>query len=252
MPDRDKVLTRTKTAAARSGAASRKVPRRIAARSTRTRAQLIEVAGQTFADYGFDRATGQDICRRAGVHSAAIVYHFGGMAGLYRAVLDEARARLLTTQALAQAVNAESDPRRKLEAFLGMIVRVLTSPESQSWAGRLFGREFVTPSSVYGYAHDRALALRVRLLKSIVGALTGRSPNDPLVARGCVSTIAPCALLLLVDRRKLKRLLPSLHFEADAAPLLTRHLVDFALAGLREISTQPSRTAIAAAKHAAH
>ncbi len=242
---------RTKTVVGRGGVA-RKAPRRIAARSLRTRAQLIEVAGQMFADLGFDGATGHDICRKAGVHSAAIVYHFGGMGGLYRAVLDEARARLVTTEALAQAVDAESDPRRKLEAFLGMMVRVLTSPVSQSWAGRLFGREFVTPSSVYGYAHDSALATRARLLKSIVGALTGRSPNDPLVARGCVSTIAPCALLLLVNRRKLKRILPSLHLEGDAAPLLTRHLVEFALAGLHEISTQPSRAAIASAKHAAH
>lgn len=233
-------------------------PRRIAARSMRTRARLVEVAGQMFSDLGFDGANGHDICRKAGVHGAAIVYHFGGMAGLYRAVLKEARARLVTTEALAEAVNAESDPRRKLEAFLGMIVRVLTSPVSQSWAGRLFGREFVTPSSVYGNAHDRALAARARMLKSIVGALTGRSPNDPLVARGCVSTIAPCALLLLVNRRKLRRMLPSLDLEADAAPLLTRHLLDFALAGLREISTQPGRTgragraASASAKRAAH
>jgi hypothetical protein len=43
-----------------------------------------------------------------------------------------------------------------------------------------------------------------------------------------------------------------LHLEADAAPLLTRHLVDFALAGLQNISTQPARSASASAKHAAH
>ena len=54
--------------------------RATAARSLRTRAQLIEVAGQVFSERGFDGATGQDICRRAGVHTAAIVYHFGGMA----------------------------------------------------------------------------------------------------------------------------------------------------------------------------
>jgi hypothetical protein len=149
-------------------------------------------------------------------------------------------------------VNAESDPRRKLEAFLGMIVRVLTSPVSQSWAGRLFGREFVTPSSVYGYAHDRALAARARMLKSIVGALTGRSPNDPVVARGCISTIAPCALLLLVNRRKLRRMLPSLHLEADAGPLLARHLADFALAGLQNISTPAARAANVSGGRAAH
>ena len=127
-----------------------------------------------FAELGFDGATGQEICRQARVHTSAIVYHFGGMSGLYRAALNEARGRLVTTEAIVAAVKAESDPRRQLEAFLGMIVAALMSPVSQSWAGRLFGHEFVTPSAVYGAAHDRTLAVRAKLLKSIVGALIGR------------------------------------------------------------------------------
>ena len=213
----------------------------IRARSLRTRAVLIEAAGRSFARLGFEGGNGQDICREAGVHSAAIVYHFGGLAGLYRAVLDEARARLPTTQQIQAAVDAQSDPRRRLEAFLGLLVRTLLSPLSQSWAGRLFAREFVSPSRIYGPIHDDALLARAKILKDIIAALTGRAPADPLVARGCISTIAPCAVLLLVDRRKLELLLPNLDMGKDAAPALTRHLVDFALAGLRAISAYSSR-----------
>jgi hypothetical protein len=47
--------------------------------------------------------------------------------------------------------------------------------------------------------------------------------------------MAPCALLLLVDRRKLKRLAPGLNLTAASAPQLTRHLVDFSLGGLAAI-----------------
>jgi TetR/AcrR family transcriptional regulator, regulator of cefoperazone and chloramphenicol sensitivity len=238
-------IVRPRRAAA--GVAATLRPRRVAARGRadrqrqRTGAQLIEVAGRVFAEQGFDGATGQDICRRAGVNSAAIVYHFGGMAGLHRAVLEEAQRRLVTTETLAAAVRAERDPRRQLEAFLGLIVRALTSPVSQSWAGKLFSREWVTPSTVYGPAHDRALAARSRTLKSIVSALTGRPADHALVARGCISVMAPCALLLLVNRRKLRRLLPQLHVNAESAPQLTRHLVDFALAGLGAISGRRAR-----------
>jgi AcrR family transcriptional regulator len=216
----------------------RRPPRRAAARSIRTRAQLVEVAGQLFAEHGFDGATGLEICRRADVHTAAIVYHFAGMKGLYRAVLTEAQHRLVTTEALAAAVQAQSDPRSQLEAFLGLIVRAVSSPVSQTWAGRLFAREFVAPSTVYGPAHTRALAARAKILKSIVGALIGRPPNHPMVARGCLSTMAPCALLLLVNRRKLKRMWPQVSLDAAEAPQMTRHLVDFALAGLRKIAAQ--------------
>jgi AcrR family transcriptional regulator len=216
--------------------ATARAARRPAARSVRTRAQLIEVAGQVFAELGFDGAKGQDICRKAGVHTAAIVYHFGGMAGLYQAVLGEARRRLVTTAALTTAVKAESDPRRQLEALLGLIVRAVTSPAAQTWVGRLFARELVAPSAVAGPAHNRALAVRAKLLKSVVSALTGRPPNDPLVARGCISTLAPCAMLLLVDRRRLKRVFPQMVLNAESAPQIARHLVDFALAGLGAIS----------------
>jgi TetR/AcrR family transcriptional regulator, regulator of cefoperazone and chloramphenicol sensitivity len=210
--------------------------RRPAARSVRTRSRLIEVAGQVFAELGFDGATGQEICRKAGVHTAAIVYHFDGMVGLYRAVLEEAQRRLVTTEAIVTAVKAESDPRRQLEALLGLVVRAVTSPAAQTWVGRLFAREVITPSAVSGRAHNRALATRAQLVKSIVSALTGRPPNDPLVARGCISTMAPCAMLLLVDRRKLKRVFPEMNLDAESAPQITRHLVDFALAGLSAIS----------------
>jgi AcrR family transcriptional regulator len=219
--------------------ARRLAPRARATRpGQRTRARLIEIAGQVFAEQGFDGATGQGICRRAAVNSAAIVYHFGGMSGLHRAVLEEAQRRLLSTEALTAAVRAERNPRRQLEAFLGLVVRAVASPVSQSWAGRLFSREWVTPSRVYGPAHDRALAARSRALKSIVSALTGHPANHPLVARGCISVMAPCALLLLVNRRKLQRLLPQLDITAESAPRITRHLVDFALAGLRAISAR--------------
>ena len=222
-----------------NGRAAGRATRRPSARSERTRSQLIEVAGQVFAELGFDGATGQDICRRAGVHTAAIVYHFGGVVGLYRIVMEEAQRRLVTTEALIAAVRAQSDPGRQLEAFLGMIVQAVTSPASQTWAGRLFAREFVTPSTVMARARDRTLAVRANLLKSIVGALTGLPPNDPRVTRCCISTLAPCLMLLLVNRRKLKRVFPQMRVDAESAPQITRHLVEFAMAGLAAISPRP-------------
>ncbi|MGH8205914.1 MAG: CerR family C-terminal domain-containing protein [Steroidobacteraceae bacterium] len=204
-------------------------------RSERTRAQLIDAAGQLFAEQGVDRATGVDICRRAGVHSAAIVYHFGGMSGLYRAVLAEARRRMLSTTELAAAAASEHDARRKLQAVLGLIVRTLASPMSQSWAAQLFSREFIAPSAIYGRTHNRILAERARLLGSIVSAITGLPPRDPAVARACISIMAPCVVLLLFNRRKLSRLMSSMELRAEAVPQITEHLVTFALGGLRAL-----------------
>jgi hypothetical protein len=43
-------------------------------------------------------------------------------------------------------------------------------------------------------------------------------------------------MLLLVDRRRLKRVFPQMVLNAESAPQIARHLVDFALAGLGAIS----------------
>ena len=215
--------------------------RMVRAHGERTRARLIEVAGQLFAERGFDGATGQAICRRAGTHPASIVYHFGGMAGLYRQVLDEAQRRLVSTETLRAAVAAQPTPERKLGAFLGLIVGALASPASGSWAGKLFGREFVSPSALYGKAHDRTLRIRAAMLKSIVGAIAGRPPEDPAVARACLSTMAPCAVLLLFDRRKIGRVFPQLQFSPAQAAQMTEHLMSFALAGIAAIGKAQHR-----------
>jgi len=53
--------------------------------------------------------------------------------------------------------------------------------------------------------------------------------------------MAPCALLLLFDRRKVRRILPGLDTTADAAPQITRYLVDFALAGLHATASKPAQ-----------
>ena len=44
-----------------------------------TRAQLLEAAGEIFAEKGLDRATGKEIADRAGTNSAAVNYYFGGL-----------------------------------------------------------------------------------------------------------------------------------------------------------------------------
>jgi TetR/AcrR family transcriptional regulator, regulator of cefoperazone and chloramphenicol sensitivity len=42
-----------------------------------TRLQLLEAAGEVFAEVGFRDATVREICRRADANIAAINYHFG-------------------------------------------------------------------------------------------------------------------------------------------------------------------------------
>src|SRR5262249_50988298 len=88
-----------------------------------TRRRLLEAAGQVFAEKGVGRATGKEICERAGTNPAAVNYYFGGIEGLYVAVVREARNRLVTAEAVSAAIAGKADPRAKLEAVLGLIAQ---------------------------------------------------------------------------------------------------------------------------------
>jgi AcrR family transcriptional regulator len=204
--------------------------------SSRTRRQLLEAAGQVFAEKGFERATGKEICERAGANTAAVNYYFGGIEGLYTAVVWEAHSRLVTFDALSAAVAEQANAQAKLQAVIGLFVHTLTSPVSTSWALRVIGREIVAPSPALAALREQELLPKVRILKGIVGELMGLPEDHPVVDRGCISIMAPCILLLIGDRYTLTRAFPNMGLTSEDATSVVHHMVQFALAGLAAVA----------------
>jgi len=207
-----------------------------------TREHLLEIAGQVFAEKGFDAATGKEICKRAGANAAAVVYHFGGMEALYAAVLVEARSRLVSTQMIAAVVASERDPKAKLGALMRLLVEKLAGPASQSWAARVLGRELLSPSTASINLVEKEMQRRTTLMKSLISELTGLPPEHPAVARGAISIIGPCLLLLIANRRRLERAFPALDLRPDSVEDIANHMTRFALAGLTAIAHDAKRT----------
>lgn len=201
-----------------------------------TRQRLLEVAGQVFAEKGFDRTTGKEICEQAGINTAAVNYYYGGIEGLYAAVIQEAHNRFVTYAAAKAAIADKTDARSKLEAILELIVRTIVGPTLSSWVLRVIGREVIAPSSLLDKLRDTEFLPKTRIMKGIVSELMGLPEDHPAVARGCVSVMAPCFLLLIFDRDTLKRAFPSLSLDSDDATALVRHMVQYALAGLAAVA----------------
>ncbi len=213
----------------------RRLPRRTP-RIRSTRQDLIEAAGQVFAEKGFERSTAKEICRRAGANTAAVNYHFGGIEPLYDAVLEEARKRIFSAQAIAHAVEGKSDPRDQLKAAIGVIVRALLSPAVSSWAVRIFGRDLISLSPTADALKEKFALPRARLMRRLVGRLMKLPDDDPRVATACLCLMAPVCALILADRRMLQRALPGLDLSPDGSEALAHRLVRYALAGLAESS----------------
>jgi TetR/AcrR family transcriptional regulator, regulator of cefoperazone and chloramphenicol sensitivity len=209
-----------------------------------TRQHVLEAAGQVFAEKGFERSTAKEICERAHANAAAVNYYFGGIEGLHAAVLEEAQNRLFSIQAIEKALEGKSDPRTKLEAVFGVVFQALLGPLSSSWVLRVLGRDMVTPTAASKAAKERMILPRALVLRRFVGEFVGLPEDHPTVARACVSVMAPFCMLVLADRRRMKRALPSLGLGPADAPDMSRHMVQFALAGLeavrREAGSRPN------------
>lgn len=203
------------------------------ARSTRER--LLETAGEIFGEKGFDRATGKEICARAGANVAAINYYFGSIDGLYREVLEEAQRRFITFDAIQAAVATKKGARAKLRALIDLAAQRLTAPVSTSWIFRVLAREMAAPSPIFLPIRQREIPPRAALMKWLVSEIVGLPPEHPAVARSALSIIAPFAMLSIADRSILERAFPNLPLKEDGAQALADHLYSYAMAGLAEV-----------------
>ncbi len=200
-------------------------------RKAGARARLLEAAGQVFAEQGFEASTGKEIAKRAGANAAGINYHFGGLEGLYAAVLEAARDQLVASEVFAEIIGRPIPPRRKLRLLIGAVVAAIKAGKS-GWALRLIGREVTAPSPVGLKLMVSTVGPRAQLLRTLVGEIVGRPEDDPKVALACISMVAPLQLLLIADRQIVRGMHPALDLSAMDEETLVEHFFGFAIAGL--------------------
>jgi TetR/AcrR family transcriptional regulator, regulator of cefoperazone and chloramphenicol sensitivity len=229
---------RTKVRAGVKTPASAKRATPVPAPRQSTRAHLLETAGQVFCEKGYAGATGKEICERSGANAAAVVYHFGGMDNLYRAVIHEARGRLAPSEALATAVARETEPKEKLRAFIGLLAGKLAAPMASAWPVRLMSRELISPTAIFDEIRNKEMRARAAILRGIVSELTQLPEDHPAVARSCINIMAPFGLVLLISPQRIERTLPPLSFGPEGIEEFTRHMLQFALGGLAAIARE--------------
>src|SRR5262245_13744137 len=111
----------------------------------RTRASMIEAAGELFAKHGFHGVSVRDICTRANASLSALNYHFRDNDGLYGQVLDSAIA--VDTPSPEQLILLESlPPREALMHVIGDYVQRLLAKGGPDWRTLLLEREYLDPS----------------------------------------------------------------------------------------------------------
>ena len=83
---------------------------------TDTREQLLEVACQTFAKFGYKKTTLDDIAALSGKGKTAIYYYFNSRDDIYKAVLE--KEIMLALQSIRQAIASSNANEDKVRAYI--------------------------------------------------------------------------------------------------------------------------------------
>ncbi|MBX3410953.1 MAG: CerR family C-terminal domain-containing protein [Phycisphaeraceae bacterium] len=203
--------------------------------------RLLDAAGEVFASRGFRDATVREICGAAGANVAAVNYHFGDKAGLYRAVLREThRAAQEPDPSL---LDPNADPQARLYAFVHGMIRKVLDQGRPSWHGRLMAREMVEPTDALDIILEESIRPSWGVLVDIVSRLLGQ-PRDAAVTVRCAMSIVGQCVSQRHCRPVMERLGIAEPRDAAALASLAAHITQYSLGGIeraRRLGTDDAR-----------
>ncbi|MBL8990532.1 MAG: CerR family C-terminal domain-containing protein [Phycisphaerae bacterium] len=207
--------------------------RRRSVKGPETRMRLLVAAGEEFADRGFRDATIRDICRRARANIAAVNYHFGDKANLYKealqyAALDSAQRYPVPT------VEDEAPAREQLRRFVAMYLERMLDEERPPWQGKLMFRELIEPSGLMDGLADKYLRPQFERLERVIRRVVGPGPDAVSVRRAAYAVVAQCQFYKHA-RVAIAGLQPAVALDATGRRVLADAITDFSMAGLASL-----------------
>lgn len=157
-----------------------------------TRRQLLEAAGEVFAEFGFRNATVREICRRAHANVAAVNYHFGDKETLYAEVLRYAHGKALAKYPPLLDVAGDAPPEARLRAFVKSLLLRIFDKGPDSWHGKLMSREMIEPSAALDSLVEKRMRPMAGQLWRIVAGVLHCPLNDERVRLCAFSVVSQC------------------------------------------------------------
>ena len=203
-----------------------------------TRQRLLDAAGEVFAERGFLGASIREISRRAHANVAAVNYHFGDKARLYRAVLKYSHdCAHDTAESLEAAIPENATPDDKLAAFVRSFLQRTLAEGRPAWHGKLVAREMIEPSAALDAFVAEDIYPRFVILRTIIAEILGVPLEHDSVRWQAASVIAQ-ALFWHHNKPVIQRLYPDLEYKDERIEFIARHVIDFSLSGLRGARTR--------------
>lgn len=152
-----------------------------------TRQKLLEAGARLFGLHGFEGTTTRALAEAAGVNLGAILYHFRGKEGLYRAVLEQcvANKRQEVAPCLERVRSVCADPEAgrgaltlALHDLVATIVAVmLGNPDSQPFS-QIMMQEQIAPTAAYDILYQGFFQNVFGTWLALLSRLTGLPPES--------------------------------------------------------------------------
>jgi AcrR family transcriptional regulator len=204
-----------------------------------TRQQILEAAGEVFAELGFRVATVREICHRANANVAAVNYHFGDKETLYAEVLRYSQEQAHEKNPPLLGVAPTASPEEKLRAFIHSFLLRIFAAGPIAWHGKLMSREMVDPTAALDSIITEKIRPLAEQLRGLVAEILDRPPADETVRLCSFSIVSQCVFYHHC-RPVLTRLYPQQPpLDTLGAARLAEHITRFSLAALQHLPATP-------------
>jgi len=193
-----------------------------------TRERILVMAERLFAEHGFRRVTVRHICRAARVNVAAINYHFGDKAALYRevvqAAIDAMRGTTEAARRAGEGLRAEERLGRYVAVFVGRLLA-----RGSGRVQRLFHKEMSDPTPELDRLLAQGVRPRLEYLSALVAEIMGCPVADERVLR-CVFSIQSQSLAVVPNPAAARLGFAPTPNDAET---IADHITRFSLEGIR-------------------
>ncbi len=198
------------------------------------RLRILDAAGPTFAQRGFDSATVREICAAAGVNIASVAYYFGDKMGLYLEVIRRIRGQ--REQEFPMPAQ-EGNAKQRLYLQIHTLLRRMLAGDDSGWEAQLMMREMQRPTEAFReMAEEYFRPLQDQLEATIQEILQAESPQRSVpphqLQQLALSVVGQC-LYYRVGGELLQQLVsPASRKQHYDTASLARHITAFTLAAL--------------------
>jgi AcrR family transcriptional regulator len=202
--------------------------------SAHTRERLLDASERLFAEKGFRAASVRDITRESSCNIAAVNYHFGGKANLYREVfLRRLRAmrkhRLDAIDAALSKAGRDATLDLLVQAFATAFVAPLVEDSSGRFWLLLLAQELIDPQLPPETFHAEMVEPMERALIDALGQVCPELSRED--AQLCIHSL----IGQLLHAVNIQRCLPDGNTRRNL-PELVAHTVRFSVAGIRSLA----------------